>query len=92
MKNNNLTVGDLKGFLGMLSDDLPIVIPVISEDDPDVILGFRHIRTAGILEDVNSTECRPDIVLCINTASEGNDIGTQLQNYRSDIICKEVIR
>lgn len=87
----NLTVGDLKDILEMVSDDLPVVIPVVDEDDSDNIISFRHVRTAGVLEDLNANESAPDIVLCINTSGEGSDIGAQITNRRSDVVCKKVL-
>ena len=83
----NMTVADLKAILNSLSDDLPVVIPVIDERNANQIFGFRHVRTAGILHDeYEPTEPR---VLCINSAEYGVDISTQMQN--KPIVCEKVL-
>ena len=45
----NMHVKDLKKILNELPDDMPIIIPVIDEDDANYIYGFRYVRTAGRL-------------------------------------------
>lgn len=87
--NKNLTVGDLKEIIGMLDDDLPVIIPVIDEDNSNCINGFRYVRTAGILEDKGEKD---NTVLCLNTTDGENDIRTQITNRGGDVVCLEVLR
>lgn len=91
MGNKNLTVGDLKEILGMLDDKTPVIIPVIDEENCNHILAFRHVRTAGILECQYEREDER-FALCLNAATDENDLYTQILKRKSDIICKEVLR
>lgn len=79
MDNTNyydfMTVRDLKGILRILPDDMPIVIPVVDEDDVNCLRGFRKVRTAGVLH-CESEEDKD--VFSINGATEDNDIVTQV--------------
>lgn len=84
----NLTVGHLKECIENLPDDMDVVIPISKEDDPDSILGFRHVRTMGIL----SSKYEKDKVLCINTSGSGLDIFGQLQgNHVTDAECETLV-
>lgn len=85
-ENVNMTVSDLKRILTKLPGDMPVVMPVIPQDDCNDILGFRHIRTAGILFDEYEDDPR---VLCLNAAAYGADIEYQVRN--KDIVCEKVL-
>lgn len=89
MNNINLTVGELKEILNneSLSDDMDVVIPVISEDDANYIFGFRHVRTAGILECVYEEHK----AFVLNSSENGADINTQIKNYSGDPSCTKVL-
>ncbi len=84
----NLTVGHLKECLKNLPDDMEVVIPISKEDDPDSILGFRHVRTMGVI----SSKYEEGNVLCINTSGDGLDIFGQLQgNHVTDAECEMLV-
>lgn len=86
----NMTVGDLRDRLENLPDDMPVIIPVITEEDANNIQAFRYVRTAGILH----CECEDDeTVLCLNSAADGLDISSQLENSHGDpsIECEQVL-
>lgn len=85
MNDMNMTVKDLKEILSDVSDDTPIIIPVITEEDANCILGFRHVRTAGLLE--NHHEDKP--ALCLNASAYGLDISSQIK--RHDTTCLKVL-
>lgn len=89
MDNINLTVGELKEILNNedLSDDMLVVIPVSSEDDPNYISSFRNVKTAGILE--CSYEEHKAFVL--NASKNGADISKQLTSYRGDVSLNKVL-
>ena len=61
----NMTIAELKRLISDLPDNMPVIIPVIDEDDCNRIFGFRFVRTAGILS-CDGEECRT--VLCLNAA------------------------
>lgn len=82
----DMTVGDLKRILMDISDDTPVIIPVITEDDANNILGFRYVRTAGLLEN-DYEEKNP--ALCLNTTNNDVSIKDQLKSH--DTICKKVL-
>ena len=85
-ENINMTVSDLKRIIESLPDDMPVIVPVILEDDANNILGFRYVRTAGILYDELADDPR---VLCLNAAAGGVDISTQIKSR--DCICEKVL-
>jgi len=76
----NMRVEDLKRIIENLPDDMDVIIPVITEDDANNILAFRHVRTAGVLS--NPKEDEP--ALCLNAAADGKDIRSQV-----DMSCEE---
>lgn len=83
----NMTIKQLKRILRKLPNDMPVVIPVVLEDNVNSILGFRYVRTAGILrDDFERAEPR---VLCLNGAAAGFDIATQVKNR--DVACERVM-
>lgn len=82
----NLTVKDLKNTINDLPDDMILVIPVIDEDDSNIIHGFRIARTAAILKCESEN---PDTVLCINTADtsiKNIDITEQIKKSNVDSV------
>ena len=86
--NINMTVKDLKEIVEQCPDDMPVIIPVITEEDANCILGFRHVRTAGILEsELEDPENKT--ALCLNSSAGGLDISSQIS--RSDITCKKIM-
>ena len=87
----NLTVEDLKEAIKDLPDDMPIIIPVITED-AKLILAFRHVRTIGILNDLYLSDKDPDkLALCLNASADGVDISTQIENNKLDVACEKII-
>ena len=87
----NLTVKDLKEAIKDLPDDMPIIIPVITED-AKLILAFRHVRTIGILNDLYLSDKDPDkLALCLNASADGVDISTQIENNKLDVACEKII-
>ncbi len=84
----NMTVKELKEIVSQLPDDIPVIIPVICENDPNRIFGFRHIRTAGLLE--STYENGP--ALCLNASADGLDMESQIERYSTRYIsCKKVM-
>lgn len=83
----DMKVKDLKDILNELPDDMDVIIPVISPDDANHISGFRHVRTAGILQ------CKDeDDALCVNAAAYGVDINAQVNAYDGKYIaCKRIL-
>lgn len=77
--NVNMTVKDLKEVLEQILDDRPVIIPCIEEYDSNHILGFRYVRTAGLLKDELNPDSSDNVVLCLNTAADGLDISSQLE-------------
>ena len=91
MNSINMKVKDLRMIVNNLSteyDDIPVVIPVISEEDSDNILAFRIVRTAGIIHE--DGEISGGDALIFNS-STGPDIATQINNRKSDVICKKLL-
>lgn len=87
-KQQNMLVKDLKKILKELPDDMPIVIPVIDEDDCNRIFGFRFVRTAGLLTcefEENSN------VLCLNASKDGMDIVEQVFVSGKDVDVAELL-
>lgn len=85
-----MSVKDLKDILNDLPDEMLVVIPVVDEDNVNSILGFRKVRTAGILE----STCEPEEsreVLCLNGAMDGQDIADQVHFSGRDVSVLEVL-
>lgn len=78
----NMRIKDLKNIISDLPDDMPVVIPVIDQDDVNIIRGFRMARTAGILTDDYEKESR---VLCLNSSADGQDIADQIHYSGRDV-------
>lgn len=85
----NMNISQLKNIIADLPDDMPVVIPVIDEDDCNTILAFGHVRTAGIIS------CRWETgtnktVLCLNAASD-QDIADQIYFSGRDVYVNKVL-
>lgn len=89
MNDINLTVGRLKEILNneAVSDDMDVIIPVISEDNANYIFGFRHVRTAGIVE----CAYEEHKALILNSSENGADISTQIREFNGDTSCNKVL-
>lgn len=83
----NITVRDLKDILKDLPDDMDVIVTRTPEDDPNYILGFCHLRTAGILE--NPYEEKP--ALCLAYPTGGLDMSSLIRNLNGDTSCKKVL-
>lgn len=82
----NVTVRDLRECLDGLPNDMDVIIPVFNEDDNNNnILGFRHIRAVGILE--NRYEEKP--ALCLASSEGGADMYTLMAINKLDTVCKK---
>lgn len=68
----NLTVRDLRDCLEGLPDDMDVIIALCDEQDTNVILGYRHIRTVGVLE----SQYEPKQALCVAASENGADMYT----------------
>lgn len=87
MDDINMKAKDLKRILVDIPDDMDVIIPISNEDNANYIFGFRHVRTAGILE--NRYEDSP--ALCLS-ASEGIDISTQITIHNDGMTtCTKVL-
>lgn len=86
----DMRVKDLKHIINNLPDDMLIVIPVIDEDNANHILGFRKVRTAGLLNDEYEREGDRD-VLCLNSAADGQNIADQVHFSGRDVGVKEIL-
>lgn len=92
MNNTNyydyMTVKDLSEILKELPEDMKIVIPVVDEEDVNYILGFRKVRTAGVLrcETEQDTE-----VFCVNGAADGRDLLEQVYFSGKDVSVSKIL-
>lgn len=84
----NLTISELKKMVADLPDDMPVVIPVIDENNGNRIFGFRFVRTAGLLF-CQAEEFQK--VLCLNAASDEMDIADQVFTSGRDVDATEVL-
>ena len=82
----NMYVKDLKKILNELPDNTPIIIPVIDYDDANHIYGFRHVRTAGVLESYGEEDA-----CCLNAAADGQDIADQVHFSSIDVGVKSIL-
>ena len=86
MNNSNyydfMRVSNLKNIICDLPDEMLVVIPVVNEDDVNLIFGFRKVRTAGILGCLTESEKE---VLCLNGAADGKDIADQIHFSDKDV-------
>ena len=83
----NMTIAELKRLTSDLPDNMPVVIPVIDEDNCNRIFGFRFVRTAGILS-CDGEEYRT--VLCLNAAKE-QDIADQVYFSGKDVNVEKIL-
>ena len=86
----NMTFENLKDIVRALEelntpDDTPVIIPVITEEDSNNILAFRHVRTAGILR----SDYEQGVAICFNSAADGLDISSQIK--RRHTVCERVL-
>ena len=84
----NMKVKDLKNILNGLPDDMPIIIPVIDEDDTNHIYGFRYVRTAGILECDYEKDRK---VLYFGSSDDKMDIANQISRSGRDVSVNEIL-
>lgn len=86
----DMHVKDLRNILNKLPDELLVIIPVVDEDDVNHIIGFRKVRTAGIL--LCGGEEEPEAI-CLNGAMDGQDIADQIHfsGKSSDISVKDIL-
>lgn len=73
-RHQDMLVKDLKKILRKLPNNMPVVIPVVDEDDVNHIYSFHHVRTAGEL--ICEYDKDPK-VLCLNAADD-KDIADQI--------------
>ena len=85
--NMNLTVKMLKEAIKDLPDDMDIVMAITTEEDSNNIVGFKHVRTMGILKDSSDN----DEVVCLNTSENGLDISSQVKKYEPKITCEKIL-
>lgn len=85
-----LSVKDLRTILEELPDSMFVVIPVVEEDNVNHILGFRKVATAGVLESEFEAEDERK-VLCINGASDDQDIADQVHFSGRDVSVTTVL-
>ena len=83
----NMTIAELKRLISDLPDNMPVIIPVIDEDDCNRLFGFRFVRTAGILS-CDGEEYRT--VLCFNAAND-QDIDDQVYFSGKDASVEKVL-
>lgn len=83
-----MRVKDLKHILERLPDDMAVIIPVIDEEDANHISGFRHVGTAGVLISEGEQDRE---ALCLNSASDGQDIADQVYFSGRDVGVKNVL-
>lgn len=86
--NENMLVKDLKQIINNLPNDMPIVIPVIDEDNANHMYGFRYVRTAGELACDSEQDQK---VLCLNAAADGNDIADQVYFSGMDVSVNKIL-
>ena len=82
----NMTVKELKEVLNECPDNMPVIIPVIDEDDVNHIYGFRHVRTVGVLISNGEKDA-----CCLNTAEDGQDIADQVHFSGKNVGVKSIL-
>ena len=82
----NMTVKDLKEVLNKCPDNMPIIIPIIDEDDANHIYGFRRVRTVGIL-----TSYGEEDACCLNSAEYEQDIADQIHFSGKNVGVKSIL-
>lgn len=84
----NMTIADLKEIIKDLPNNMPVIIPVVDEDNCNHIFSFRFVRTAGLLSD-EGEEYRT--VLCLNAAADENDIADQVRFSRRNVNVEKIL-
>lgn len=84
----DMRIKDLKSIINELPDSMAIVIPVIDEENANHIYGFRKVRTAGILVSEGEEDRE---VLCINAASDEQDIADQVYFSGKDVGVEKIL-
>lgn len=87
MNNINMTISDLKNIITNLPDNMPVIIPVIDEENCDRLFGFRYVRTAGILFCEGEQD---EKVLCLN-AAHNQDIADQVHFSGKDCSVEKIL-
>lgn len=90
MNGDFMRVSDLKAILNGLPENMLVIIPVVDSDNVNKIIGFRKVRTAGILTDNGAPEDERN-VLCLNGATRGQDIADQVFLSGRGVGVKEVL-
>ena len=83
----SMTNAELKNLITDLPDDMPVIIPVIDEENCNRIFGFRLVMTAGLLSDENEEY---QTVLCLNAAND-QDIADQVYFSGKDVSVEKVL-
>ena len=83
----NMTIAELKRLISDLPDNMPVIIPVIDEDDCNRIFVFCFVRTAGI-HSCDGEEYRTG--LCLNAAND-QDIADQVYFSGKDCSVEKVL-
>ena len=84
----DLTVGKLKNIIKDLPDDMDIIVPVCpDENDSNVICSFRHVRSAGVLD--NDYVSKP--ALCLAATNDSKDIKTLLDENKLGTWCDRLL-
>lgn len=78
----DMRIRDLKKIINELPDDMVVVIPVIDEDNSNHILGFRLVRTAGVLECVYEKDPK---AFCLNACADNYDLADQVHFSGKDV-------
>lgn len=81
----NVTVRDLRDCLEGLPDDMDVIVPVHDEDDANVIFGYRHVRTIGVLRSPRN----PEPAFCLASSANGADMYSLMELNAGDIECEK---
>lgn len=79
----NVTVRDLRDCLEGLPDDMDVIFALCDEKDANVILGYRHIRAVGVLEN----KYEPKQALCLAASENGADMYSLMELNKSGTSC-----
>lgn len=84
----DMYIKDLKNIINELPDDMLVIMPVVAEEKVNHILGFRKVRTAGILVCDGEEERK---ALCLNGSADGQDIADQVHFSGKDVDTTKVL-
>ena len=86
----NMRIKDLKNIISELPDEMLVIIPVVNEDNVNDILGFRIVRTAGVLTCSGEKDRE---AFCINGAEPTRtyDIADQVYSSGKDVGVERVL-